>query len=210
MPGLWKIVVNDPVELVAISSKMYSVLTAEDVSEARECERMRAIGLDPDDPQDRMRALGLDPDDSENGYIQKKKGELMKKGKGVGRGVLEKLQHEHYRQAILESNKIFQVRMRGIRANRTKLSRVEIRKIGFHALDTKRFILRGGIQTLAFGHYRIPEIVREESMLEDDIDFEDVTVEEIDFNKPKKAKYEPMDIEEIDLTISDDDDEQMN
>jgi len=179
VPGLWKLVVNNISEVVAISSKMYSVLTAEDVKEAKEHNRRIAAGEHP-------------PNESRG-----KKKELMKKGKGVGRGVLEKLQHEHYIKSITEHNKIFHVKMKGIRMDKTDLNRVEMRKIGFHALDTKRFILRGGIHTLAFGNYRIKQIIQEESRLENDINSKFLTLEQLQFNVPidQSKRNVPMETE---------------
>jgi len=105
----------------------------------------------------------------------------MKKGKGVGRGVLEKLKHEQYVNSIKEYNKIFQVRTRGIRQQKMVLSRVEMRKIGFHALDTKRFIFRGGVKTLAFGNYRIKDVIEEEAKLENEMNGKNLSIVEISF-----------------------------
>jgi len=148
-PGLWKIVVQNPVEVAAISSKVYSVLTAEDVKESCEHQRLNAKGEHP-------------PNES-----HRKKRDLMKKGKGIGRGVLEKLQHDHYVRTIREYIRIYQVKMQGIRQQKSQLSRVEMRKIGLHALDTKRYICMDGINTFALGHYKIPQIRAKEKALMD-------------------------------------------
>jgi hypothetical protein len=170
-PGLWKIVINDPVEVAAISSKMYSVLTGKDVKESCEHQRLIAEGLHP-------------PNES---YGKKK--ELMKKGKGIGRGVLEKLQHDHYVKSITEYNKIYQVKMKGIRQYKSRLHKVEMRKIGMHALDTKRYICMNGIRTYAFGNYNIAKTREVEKAL---LDTSSCTleVEELKFDHPdaKKAK----------------------
>jgi len=164
--GLWKIVVEGIVEVAAISSKMYSLLRVEDIREAKEHAEKIAKKLHP---ANETRA---------------KKKELMRKGKGIGRGVLEKLKHQHYVNTILEYNKIFMFRMNSIRMDRTQLYRVLIRKIGFHALDTKRFILKGGIDTLAFGNYKIPSIIQESLEYPSDDD-EHVTIEELSFDDKK-------------------------
>jgi len=65
------------------------------------------------------------------------------------------------------------------------LYRVLIRKIGFHALDTKRFILSGGIHTLAFGNYKIGRIVQQSEDVDMDEKFNNpVKLEELMFDEP--------------------------
>jgi len=135
LPGVFKIVIPDAVEIVAISSKMYSILTVEDI----------------------MREKGIKCGENER--------ENLKKGKGIGRSVLAKLRHHHYIDTILKQNTIFNIEMQSIRAFKCVLYRVLLKKIGFHALDTKRFLLRGGLQTLAFGHYNIEQVIRNETNL---------------------------------------------
>jgi hypothetical protein len=130
---------------------MYSVITGEDVKEEREHRDEVAAGHYP---ANQSRA---------------KKQELMRKGKGIGRGVLYRLRHEDYLNTIVNYSTVYQISMNSIRADKTLLFKVEQRKIAFHSLETKRYSLRGGIHTMAFGNYKIDEIEREEEEMELDM-----------------------------------------
>jgi hypothetical protein len=71
--------------------------------------------------------------------------------------------------------------MKSIRAYNNILYTVLLRKIGFHALDSKRYILRDGIHTVAFGNYNIERISREEVDMGNLIECKPITIEEIVF-----------------------------
>ena len=185
VPGIFKLVITDGVEIAAISSKMYSVYTIDDIQKEKsvikarkEKEKLNNATTEEAhaststqnqesmivDASENLSSPSMLPEKDEK---KKKKRELMRKGKGIGRSILAKLRHEHYVNTILNQNIIFQVEMKSIRSFKSVLYRVLLKKIGFHALDTKRFILHGGIHTLAFGNYNIERVIREEAQLQD-------------------------------------------
>jgi hypothetical protein len=86
------------------------------------------------------------------GETRCKKTLCKKAAKGVVRSVLKhKLNHEHY-VGVFEKQHRLMVTARIIRSRKHKLYTTEIRKSGLHAFDSKRFIKRDGINTLAWGH----------------------------------------------------------
>ena len=46
------------------------------------------------------------------------------------------------------------------KSNRHNMFLQSVRKKAFDAFDDKRFILPNGIETLAHGHYKIPDIIK--------------------------------------------------
>lgn len=82
----------------------------------------------------------------------------IKKVKGVKHSVVKKLQFNQYREAIL-SKRTFYGEQRVIRSRSHKLYTEIIKKISLNYMDDKRYILSDGINTLAWGHHEIRDVV---------------------------------------------------
>ena len=79
-----------------------------------------------------------------------------KRAKGVKKSVLKKtLTHEDYKKCLLDK-KVFSRDMPGLRSYKHNIHGETVHKVALAPLDTKRYILDGGIRTLAFGHKDIP------------------------------------------------------
>ena len=88
-------------------------------------------------------------------YSLKYSNEEQKKAKGIVKSVVKKeLKHSNYVDCILEQKKIM-CQQNLIRSKKHNLHVVNVNKVGLSAFDDKRFVLNNGIDTLAFGHYRI-------------------------------------------------------
>ena len=82
--------------------------------------------------------------------------ESLKRAKGVKKHVLKKtILHEHFRE-VLSKNKTQHHPMHFIRNENHKIYTTRVNKISLSALDTKRYISVNGIDTIAYGHYKIP------------------------------------------------------
>lgn len=86
------------------------------------------------------------------------------KGKGVQKilftdeyDVNNRIEHDDYK-FILESKSNIIRTNRGIRSYKHKLYSIEVDKLALSAYDDKRYLLDDGIDTLAYGHYRINNI----------------------------------------------------
>ena len=83
-----------------------------------------------------------------------------KVGKGIKKAYLKKdVSHADYRKCIV-SDKITDQQQRAkfqcIRSKKHQISSYEINKVGLCCYDNKRYILENGIDSLAYGHYKIP------------------------------------------------------
>lgn len=78
----------------------------------------------------------------------------VKKVKGVKSSVVKKLDFDHYRESIT-SRKTFYGEQRVIRSRSHKLYTEIINKISLNYKDDKRYIMSNGIDTLAWGHFKI-------------------------------------------------------
>jgi hypothetical protein len=88
-------------------------------------------------------------------YSIKKRGGEKKTAKGITKAVVRtKIRHEDY-LATLRECKSRRDRMRMIRNNNHQMHSVEVNKVSLSPYDDKRYILRGGIATVAYGHWRI-------------------------------------------------------
>ena len=77
-----------------------------------------------------------------------------KTAKGVKRETIRKcLTHEMFRQCLLSGKSVMK-RMRNIRSFNHKIYSTVQTKVALSSFDDKRYILRDGIHTRAYGHYR--------------------------------------------------------
>ena len=82
--------------------------------------------------------------------------ESGKRAKGVKKSVLRKtISHDDYCTCLLEK-KVYACDMPGLRSYKHTIHGETVHKVALAPLDTKRYILKDGITTLAFGHKDIP------------------------------------------------------
>ena len=84
--------------------------------------------------------------------------EEIKKCKGIKKQVVESsISHEDYKTCLLTGKE--QLRKQNIlRSYNHEVYTEEVNKVALSALDDKRYILKDGIHTLAWGHYKIKDI----------------------------------------------------
>ena len=81
-----------------------------------------------------------------------------KTAKGVNRNVTEReLKHADYRNCLFDETSLF-TSMNRIQSKGHQLYTVHMRKKSLCAFDDKRYILNDGINTLAYGHYKIQSL----------------------------------------------------
>ena len=81
--------------------------------------------------------------------------ECGKRAKGVKKSVLKKaIVHEDYRTCLF-SSLVHTRDMPGLRSHAHRVYGETVRKVALAPLDTKRYILQDGVNTLAFGHVDI-------------------------------------------------------
>lgn len=79
----------------------------------------------------------------------------LQKAKGVKKNVIrQNLRHSVFKRVLRRQSKLF-CEMKFIRSYRHTVYSVKVRKTGMHAFDSKRYILKDGVSTLSYGHYRI-------------------------------------------------------
>lgn len=128
-------------EHIALRSKMYA---------SRHEEKPKEVAEDEEEEEEEER---------------KEKG-VTKKAKGIKKSVIEKgIRFEDYKECLEEKINHY-ASMNMIRSYRHNLYSVELFKSSLSPNDDKRYILEDGINTLPWGHYRIPQ----ERMLEMEID----------------------------------------
>ena len=82
--------------------------------------------------------------------------ETIKKAKGVKKYVVKKhIQHNDYKQALF-NKELFRHTMSMLRSYKHQIYGIRLNKISLSPLDTKRWIADDGVNTLAYGHYKIP------------------------------------------------------
>ena len=83
-------------------------------------------------------------------------GEVSKKCKGVKKSVVEKsITHEDYKTCLFTSKEQLR-KMNVIRSYKHEVYTETVNKIALSSDDDKRYILEGVINTLAWGHHKIP------------------------------------------------------
>ena len=79
----------------------------------------------------------------------------IRKAKGVKKNVIEKeITHEHYKEALF-GRRQFMHKMKILRSEGHEMYGMCMNKISISPFDTKRWIADDGIQTLAYGHFRL-------------------------------------------------------
>ena len=82
--------------------------------------------------------------------------EKCKKCKGITKSVVKKsITHEDYKTCLFTGKEQLR-KMNIIRSHKHDVYTEEINKVALSSNDDKRYILDDGINTLAWGHYRIP------------------------------------------------------
>ena len=82
-------------------------------------------------------------------------GEENKKCKGVKKSVVIKsITHEDYKKCLFTGKEQLR-KMNIIRSHRHEVYTEELNKVALCPSDDKRYILEGGVHTLALGHYKI-------------------------------------------------------
>lgn len=88
-------------------------------------------------------------------YCLKCDGDEKKRLKGVKRRVVQdEITYEDYYE-VLDEREVKYNEMRAIRSEKHRLYSISLNKKSLSCFDDKRFILNCGIDTLAYGHYRI-------------------------------------------------------
>ena len=87
-------------------------------------------------------------------YIKENR-KCEKTAKGIKKNIIKNnIKHTDYKK-VLFKNKQIQHTMKTIRSSKHQLSSYEMNKISLSCFDDKRYILKKGKQSLAYGHYKI-------------------------------------------------------
>lgn len=91
-------------------------------------------------------------------YANRVEGEnVIKKSKGVKKSVVDtEITFEDYKTCLESENDQYRT-MNLIRSYKHDLYSVELNKIALSARDDKRYIMQDNVQTLPWGHYKIPK-----------------------------------------------------
>ena len=78
-----------------------------------------------------------------------------KTAKGIKKNVIKNdIKPENYKDTLF-NNKQMNHRFKTIRSKNHQLSSYEINKVSLSCFDDKRYILKDGIKSYAYGHYQI-------------------------------------------------------
>ena len=81
--------------------------------------------------------------------------ECGKTAKGIKKNVIKKdIKHESYKDIFFNNKQIYH-KMKTIRSQRHKLGSYEINKISLSCFDDKRYLHENGIDSYAYGHYKV-------------------------------------------------------
>ena len=81
----------------------------------------------------------------------------IKKCKGIKKQVVESsIKHEHYKTCLTTGKELLR-KQNILRSYEHKVYTEEVNKVALSALDDKRYILSDGMDTLAWGHYKIKD-----------------------------------------------------
>ena len=77
-----------------------------------------------------------------------------KTAKGIKKNIIKKdITHESYKETLFE-NKQMHHKMKTIRSQKHQLGSYEINKVSLSCFDDERYILKNGIESYAYGHYK--------------------------------------------------------
>ena len=68
--------------------------------------------------------------------------------------IINNIKHEDYKRTLLNEEQIHH-KMKTIRSKNHQLGSYEINKVSLSCFDDKRYILENGINSYAYGHYKI-------------------------------------------------------
>ena len=75
-----------------------------------------------------------------------------KTAKGIKKNIIkDKITHENYKETLFDKKQMYH-KMKTIRSEKHELNSYEINKVSLSCYDDKRFILKNGVTTLAYGH----------------------------------------------------------
>ena len=81
--------------------------------------------------------------------------ECGKTAKGIKKNVIKKdIKHENYKDVLFNNKQVYH-NMKTIRSNNHKLGTYEINKISLSCSDDKRYLHSTGIDSYAYGHYKV-------------------------------------------------------
>ena len=79
-----------------------------------------------------------------------------KRAKGIKLSAQKKLRLEDYKTVLFNTGQMYS-KMHTLRSYNHQIFLENIKKVGLSCFDSKRFILPNGIQSLAYGHYKIQQ-----------------------------------------------------
>ena len=86
-------------------------------------------------------------------YLRLDKNE--RKAKGIKKNTIENnIKHQDYKETLFNSKQMYH-NMKTIRSDKHEIASYELNKVSLSCFDDKRYILNDGIQTYAYGHYKI-------------------------------------------------------
>ncbi len=92
--------------------------------------------------------------------IKKDNNDEKKTAKGISRYVIKKeLKHETYKEILDTSSRMYS-HMKLIRSQKHRIYTMDINKVSLSAYDDKRWITDDGISSFAYGHFRIPNKIK--------------------------------------------------
>ena len=78
-----------------------------------------------------------------------------KTAKGIKKNIMKQvIQHDDYRNTLLNNTQMYH-KMKTIRSDNHQLESYEIIKVSLSCFDDKRYIHDNGIDSFAYGHYKI-------------------------------------------------------
>ena len=93
----------------------------------------------------------------ENNIVEHENASEMQKAKGTKECVKKAhLRHTHYKECV-KNHKTYSLKQNVIRSKGHNIGTYHQTKIALSAYDTKRWICENGIDTLAYGHFKIEQ-----------------------------------------------------
>ena len=78
-----------------------------------------------------------------------------KTAKGIKKNVIKNdIKHEDYKKTLFNNKQLYH-KMKTIRSENHQLGSYELNKVSLSCFDDKRYILENGVNSYAYGHYKI-------------------------------------------------------
>ena len=91
-------------------------------------------------------------------FVMDDGGEEIKKCKGIKKQVVQSsISHEDYKTCLLTGKELLR-KQNILRSYNHEVYTEEVNKVALSAMDDKRYILKDGVHTLAWGHYKIKDL----------------------------------------------------